>query len=209
MGYSRKKWMGIAGALVVSGLLFIAGLGSPGAQAQGNPLSEILDKLNQVLAAINGAQQNNSTLRWDQNLPAAQRFVILAAFNDQAVLDKNTGLVWEKSPDDGPEIWSLARRTCADKIVGGQKGWRLPSFVELSSLVDPTAPRTGPTLAPGHPFLNVQTEPFYWSATTNEELPARVWGVHFLGADVLHDLQKTGGPNLLWCVRGGMNADKY
>ena len=30
---------------------------------------------------------------WDQKLPASQRFVVLAAFNNQAVLDKETGLV--------------------------------------------------------------------------------------------------------------------
>jgi hypothetical protein len=35
---------------------------------------------------------------WDKALPAAQRFVLLAPFNNDAVRDDNTGLVWEKSP---------------------------------------------------------------------------------------------------------------
>ena len=34
---------------------------------------------------------------WSQKLPAAQRFVIV--LDGAAVLDKETGLVWEKSPD--------------------------------------------------------------------------------------------------------------
>jgi hypothetical protein len=35
---------------------------------------------------------------WDKALPSAQRFVLLASVNNDAVRDNNTGLVWEKSP---------------------------------------------------------------------------------------------------------------
>ena len=35
---------------------------------------------------------------WDQKLPASTRFVVLLDWNSEAVLDRNTGLVWEKSP---------------------------------------------------------------------------------------------------------------
>ena len=97
-----------------------------------------------------------ATPSWDQTLPSATRFIVLSNFNSQAVLDRNTGLVWERSPQTTTEVWNASRRTCANRIVGDQKGWRLPSFTELSSLVDPTVPVPGPTLPPGHPFLNVQ-----------------------------------------------------
>src|SRR5207245_7287955 len=82
----------------------------------------------------------NHTLRWDQALPAAQRFVVLAAFNNAAVLDKNTGLVWEKSPATpaGEGTWGGGTRTCLRKTTGGQQGWRLPAIPELASLLDPT-----------------------------------------------------------------------
>jgi len=205
MGYSKKKWLGVAGALLVSGVLFIAGLGSPGAQAAGNPLNEILDKLNQILTAINGIQQSNSTLRWDQSLPAAQRFVILPAFNNEAVLDKNTGLVWERSPQASPTVWSNAVGACIRKTVGGLKGWRLPSGPELASLVDPSVP-PGLTLPPGHPFLNVQS--FYWSASTVAADPMLAWYVRFGNGSVENDFKTFLGGNF-WCVRGPMQESVY
>lgn len=134
----------------------------------------------------------------------------MPAFNSDAVLDKNTGLVWEKSPTTTvatPEQWFLARVTCATiKTVGGQKGWRLPSMPELSSLVDPSVASGGPTLPPGHPFLNVQNT-FYWSATTNAENSTVAWLVDF-GTGNVGGSGKTNSFQV-WCVRGGMNADQY
>ena len=143
----------------------------------------------------------------DKALPAAQRFVILPAFNSDAVLDKETGLVWEKSPQTTSAKWSVARRTCIEKSVGGQKGWRLPSMPELHSLVDPTIAPPGPTLPPGHPFQAVQSA-VYWSETRVGEDPTGAWAVHFgLGGGAVfikwtHAVQ-------VWCVRDGMNADQH
>src|SRR5262245_52999069 len=67
-----------------------------------------------------------TTQHGEKALTASQRFIILPAFNNEAVLDKETGLVWEKSPQTVSARWSVARRTCVEKNVGGQKGWRLP-----------------------------------------------------------------------------------
>jgi hypothetical protein len=160
------------------------------------------------MTAINGMQQSNSTLRWDQNLPAAQRFVILAAFNNDAVLDKNTGLVWEKSPATTANPWGLARSTCLNKNVGGQKGWRLPAIAELTSLINPSVPSSGPALPPGHPFTNVLSLT-YWSASTVTDNPANGWTVNFVSSDAVSNLNQKTDTFRLWCVRGGMNADQY
>ena len=143
----------------------------------------------------------------DKVLSAAQRFVILPAFNSDAVLDKETGLVWEKSPQTTTARWSAARRACIEKSVGGQKGWRLPSLPELRSLVDPSVAPPGPTLLPGHPFLAVQSA-VYWSETRVGEDPTGAWAVHFgLGGGAVfinwaHAVQA-------WCVHGGMNVDQH
>jgi hypothetical protein len=155
---------------------------------------------------------------WDQKLPASTRFVVLLDWNSEAVLDRNTGLVWERSPGDlnldnqvnesDRTVWQAAINICADRRVGGQKGWRLPSFVELSSLVDPAA--NGPSLPAGHPFINVQSFS-YWSATTRIGSfgldPDNGWIVSFNNGGV----QTTPKAATLhvWCVRGPMNAEAY
>ena len=97
---------------------------------------------------------------WYQKLPAAERFQLVP--DDAAVLDKETGLVWEKSPDTTTRTWATASAYAYSKTVGGRKGWRLPTVEELASLVDPT---TIPVLPSGHPFTNVRSG-HYWSATT-------------------------------------------
>lgn len=181
--------------------------GGPGVASAASPRTEeILAKVDQILTALGSIQGGNPTLRWDQNLPAAQWFVILPAFNNEAVLDKNTGLVWEKSPATTPITWIGARATCIRKNIGGQQGWRLSSIPELASLIDPSVPSPGLTLPPGHPFLNVQSAP-YWSASLTTENPTLAWEVHF-------DIGPVAFGNFIdnrhvWCVRGGMNADQY
>ena len=143
---------------------------------------------------------------WSQKLPAATRFVVLTDWNSEAVLDRNTGLVWEKSPDTAFRRWSDAGRVCINKNVGGQKGWRLPAIAELASLIDPATAPPGPTLPPGHPFTNVQNL-IYWSASTLADSPENAWIVVFASGDVA-PCNKLD-PFNSWCVRGGMNADVY
>jgi len=88
---------------------------------------------------------------WSKKLPSASRFTVLSTFADAAVQDDETGLVWEKTLETTQLSWAEARAACADKDVGGRKGWRLPSISELASLVDPSM-RTGSTLPLGHPL---------------------------------------------------------
>ena len=154
-----------------------------------------------VSADVPGSSQQG-----EKNLAVSERFVILPSFNNEAVLDKETGLVWERSPQTASARWSVGRRTCVEKNVGGQKGWRLPSLPELQRLVDSSVAPPGPTLPPGHPFLAVQSA-VYWSETRVGEDPKGAWAVHFgLGGGAVfihwtHAVQ-------VWCVHGGIKVDK-
>lgn len=201
-----SRLSGIA-ARVLIGVLLLTGSGPRIASAASPTTEEILAKVNEVLTALSGIQNGNHTLRWDQALPAAQRFVVLASFANAAVLDKETGLVWEQSPAITGDNWFSARLVCANSTLV-RRGWRLPSMPELASLVDPSivAP-PGPTLPPGHPFT-IPHSGVYWSATSDAFNPSNAWGVGFAGGTPTPPLSKNV-QNGVWCVRGGMNADQY
>jgi len=217
----RRFFAAGVGTLVLGGLFLMSG--GPGVAPtwaqnptpQQQQLRQILDKLDQVLAATKAASaeaesaksagnEDIQTMQWDKTMPASQRFVVLAAFNNDAVLDKETGLVWEKSPQSAAVSLPNARLACANKAVGGRKGWRLPALPELASLVDPSVASPGPALPSGHPFAGVQSAN-YWSASAHVDNPTLTWGVGFsngaaLGVSKAFDQR-------VWCVRGGMNAN--
>ena len=133
---------------------------------------------------------------WSQKLPADKRFVIV--LDGAAVLDKETGLVWEKSPDTTSRIWNEAVNYCYTKTVGGRKGWRLPTIAELASLVDTT--QSNPALPGGHPFVNVQPGS-YWSSTEYVAVPSTAWlvtmGDGYVGYGAKSSIYS------VWAVRGG------
>ena len=56
-----------------------------------------------------------------------KRFHGVQAFQRQAVLDRETELVWERFPNPAGSQWSSVAQRCALKTVGTRRGWRLPS----------------------------------------------------------------------------------
>jgi Protein of unknown function (DUF1566) len=145
-----------------------------------------------------------ATPSWDQTLPSDNRFIVLSNMDGNAVLDRETGLVWEKSPSPTLSTdWFNAQVRCNTLRMGGRLGWRLPTLQELASLVDPSIPFPNLRLPADHPFSNVQPG-FYWSATTFAALASVWWGVNFSSGDVGID---DGNSNFVWCVRGGQGPD--
>ena len=189
---SRVGIAALVGVMVLSvGLVFMAD----------RALAEKGDKDRGSATDLSGITQN-----WDKNLTGTARFTVLPSFNNEAVRDNNTGLVWEQAPSTTQDSWLASAVHCINGVtVGGTKGWRLPSVAELASLVDPT--QSNPALPTGHPFSNVQST-FYWSATTLAVDPPLAWIVVFFNGVVGNGAGKNG-PGLAWCVRGGMNADQY
>lgn len=49
---------------------------------------------------------------WDKKINNAGRFKVLSAFGDAAVLDKETGRVWDQSPDASTRTWFNALVHC-------------------------------------------------------------------------------------------------
>jgi Protein of unknown function (DUF1566) len=122
---------------------------------------------------------------------------------NEAVLDRETGLVWERQPSNQSYAWPNARLFCAQKSVGGRGGWRLPAFYELASLVDP-AVNAGVALPPGNPFLQVQATE-YWSDTQFADEAGFVLVVGFAAVPgTIHVTDASlAAARHAWAVRGG------
>lgn len=147
---------------------------------------------------------------WDQQINGHGRFKVLKEFGGVAVLDKETGRVWEQSPSTELFPWTGsptaldAHSHCYQLEVGGRKGWRLPTIEELASLVDTLqGSPTTPALPAGHPF-NVLPTP-HWSSTTNASDASRAWAVGFATGSVFNPVKTN--TREAWCVRGGQGID--
>src|SRR5262245_28670726 len=109
-----------------------------------------------VLVSVAPARAG-SVPTWDKTVSGAGRFRVLGAFDDQAVLDKETGLVWERTLSPAATPFSGAVFACATLPVGNRRGWRLPTVEELASVMDLT--QADPPLAADNPFENLVADP--------------------------------------------------
>jgi hypothetical protein len=150
-----------------------------------------------------GGTSATSAQNWDENLPSSSRFTVLASFNNQAVRDNNTGLVWEQAPVSTLMLWRDATSYCVNKNAGGARGWRLPSVVELASLISPTL---SSPYVPSNIFTGIQAS-LYWSATQTALPASGAWRVDFGSGNV--DIMDITQVHLVWCTRGPMNASSY
>ena len=169
--------------------------------------------------AVTGVGEYYATPSWDQTLPCGTlgrlgsvcpRFVVLTNMGSHAVLDQETGLVWEQSPSTGGFTeWKQALSHCMMLIKGNRMGWRLPTIQELASLIDPT--RSSPPLPAAHPFSDVSIVDNYVSATTVLGDPfGSAWAIQFFGHGLVTFVELNEHfiiPYRAWCVRGGQGLE--
>jgi len=80
---------------------------------------------------------------------------VLSNLASAAVLDRETGLVWEKAPSSTTGFLYQPITYCYRLTIGGRGGWRVPRVEELTSLLP---------LPSGSPFTNVGSVAF-WSVS--------------------------------------------
>ena len=179
-----------------------------------NAFGEDIEQIKEALPEVDLPSEDatNHTLRWDRVILQPDRLVVLQEFGFGAVLDLETGLVWEKSPETDTGTWDDARFRCLEQAVGGgiRYGWRLPSIMELASLLDPLTAGV-PDLPGGHPFdlAFIEGEARsggFWSRTLDAETSDLVWFANFGQTSLkIFRIQKATGELRAWCVRGGHN----
>jgi len=122
------------------------------------------------------------------------------ATND-TVTDNVTGLMWQRTVDDhmfAKHLWSKAIDHCANLEHGGHDDWRLPSRIELVSLVDFTsgAPSIDTNAFPDTPNAE------FWTSSHIEINISAAWVV-FFGNATTYLLGVVPYPYVVRCVRLG------
>jgi hypothetical protein len=128
---------------------------------------------------------------------------IYADQGDSTVLDKVTGLTWQKYTPSTKYAWVDAHRYCSNLALAGG-GWRMPSRVEVMSLVDFT--RTGPaidrTAFPSTPANFFFTSSPWILSVTDTTRPKLAWVFNFYEG-LTSNAGSQANANCVRCVRGG------
>lgn len=151
--------------------------------------------------AADGVGPYYATPAWDQQLPSATRFLALANWGDQAVLDRETGLVWQTSLVSTANDFIGATRACSESAAGGRGGWRLPTLQELTRTL--VADGNG-DLVTGTPFAFLgKGKLLFWSSTGSFD--ALQWSVvvsdPFSSRQVVIGQGEASGMEAAWCVQ--------
>jgi hypothetical protein len=139
----------------------------------------------------------------------SQGFEISNASSERIVTDKLTKLVWQGCPagllgrdcTEGYEssyTWKQALAYCEGLFHGGHDDWRLPSVVELQSIVHQrrTNPATDIKAFPGIFSL------WFWSSSSLAQMQNLAWTVDFNYGLVLNGTKADSGS--VRCVRAGL-----
>jgi len=118
---------------------------------------------------------------------------------DGTVTDKLLNLMWVKNgkPVLGALNWENANKFCNGLKYAEYNDWRLPTKVEMKSIVDKSY--KAPSLPEGHPFVNVVTYLDYWTISEHTYGPGYAWAANFYyGKQIYLNKKKYAFP---WPVR--------
>ena len=94
------------------------------------------------------------------------------------VLDKITGLVWQASVSPSAYTWNGAKAYCASLVLAGFSDFRMPSRIELISIVDYTIAKPGPVID-AVAFPNTPNTLFWTASPVALYGTTRAWYVEF------------------------------
>jgi hypothetical protein len=119
--------------------------------------------------------------------------------------DQLTHLVWQRNVPSESYTWAGAKSYCGCLALGGYDDWRLPTRIELVSIVDFT--RHDPAVDTGA-FPATPGE-YFWTSSPLAENASSAWYLFFLDGNA-HSIG-VGNKYRVRCVRGGVStpAQRY
>jgi hypothetical protein len=121
---------------------------------------------------------------------------------DGTVSDHETGLMWQKSPQQNAMSWADALAYCENLGLAEYTDWRMPNAKEQQSILNYSLnnPAIDTAFFPNFPPNQTYNNQWYWTSTSQHTFPsyARVVNIYYGGMDALdHE-----GPISVWAVRG-------
>lgn len=186
-----RKWLNAAGIAVLLTIVALA-LSQAGPLEPSAPPGPTMKTLDEIPPT------------WSLILPPEQRYVVV--MNGEAVLDKETGLVWERAPFQSHQLWERAFSHCLSRRTGDRSGWRLASIAEMLSVLAELnkLPTSSPFDFDCSDDRCINLDEFYWSSTTLAHQPD--WA-HFWGPKQGGGTSSKTAARLTLCVRGGFGTD--
>lgn len=138
---------------------------------------------------------------WPMPNPAGSGLPNAASYrtdSNEVVVDTVTGLMWQRAVDPRSFAWRSAVDYCDKLTLAGHDDWRLPSRIELVSIIDVT--RAEPAINP-LAFPHTPSD-WFWSSSTESVNPdGAAWHVYFFFGTPKSD--PTNTPYRARCVRTG------
>jgi len=122
--------------------------------------------------------------QWPMPNGAASGAPNIASYSDNGddtITDKVTGLMWQKTVSSRRNVWEDAVAYCATLTLAGHGDWRLPTRVELISLLD-LEKETPPNI--DDIFVATPPSDFWTSSTFADDPTFYAWSVTFYGGAV-------------------------
>jgi hypothetical protein len=180
------------------GLFVVASIAT---EVAGGPLdppgtpSSTMRTLNEVLPSWHSSLSTQGACqseRWD------------CVIKGNAVLDRETGLVWQQdSLVNADELnWYDSLAICRTLNLEGKLGWRVPTIEEFFTLLDNFS-------QPPDPPFTAGVNPRYWTASTDPANAANALYWSFTAGSIFPGA-KSGVPATgigVWCVRGPGGID--
>lgn len=158
--------------------------------------------VNKCVSTASGAECAARTWAlWPMPNPASSGLPHPASYDTSTagvVTDRVTGLMWQAAVSPTTYTWADAKAYCGALVLAGHSDWRLPSRIELVSLVDFTIARPGPTID-ASAFPNAPSGTFWTASTRALQETSSAWYVLFDTGFVFTDLMSLA--HSVRCVR--------
>ena len=109
---------------------------------------------------------------------------------DGTVTDNLTGLMWQQTVPTGTYTWSQAVAYCPTLNLAGHSDWRLPSRIELASIVDfgvtSGSATSGATI--NATYFSSTPANWFWSSSPLAGSSSYAWFVFFNSGSTSYDV---------------------